>query len=92
MITLPTNRSISKIDATCEIHMAACLLKNKLMHYVHHHEANLNVSITRLLNYNNAIIIYLDNIATIQWQIYVRKCNKLPHNYMFIYVSSFSFF
>ena len=83
MITLPTNQSISKIDATCEIHTAACLLKNKLKYYVYHHEADLSVNITQLLN--NAVI-YLDNIATIQWQIYVRKCNKLLRIYLYMYL------
>ena len=70
MITLPNNRSASKIDATCEIYTAAFLLKNKLIYYVHHHEANLSVKVTRLLD---NVLINLDVITTIQWQIYVRK-------------------
>ena len=81
MIALPNNQ-LSKINATCEIYTAAFLLKSKLTYYVHHHEANFSVEAARLID---NVLIYLDIIITIQWQIYVRIHNKYIPLQLFIF-------
>ena len=70
MITSPNNQPVCKINATCEIYTVASLLKNELMHYVCHHGADLSVSVTELLE---DVVDYLNDITTIQLEIYVRK-------------------
>lgn len=70
MITSPNNQSVSKFDATCEIHTVASLLENKLMHYICHHGANLSVRVSQLVV---KVLYYLSAITTIQLEIYVRK-------------------
>ena len=61
---------LSNVNATCEIYTAAILLKNKLMHTMFYQETNVSVNAIRLFE---SALVYLDSIAAILWQIYVRK-------------------
>lgn len=74
-------KTLNKIDATCEIYTAAIQLKTKLMHYNRNNVGNkrsidVHNNITKLFD---KVLIYLDIITTIQWQIYVRKSNVDVH-------------
>ena len=84
-MTTLRNNQLSKINATCEIYTAAFILKSKLMYmyYVHHHETNFSVKAARLID---NVLIYLDIIITIQWQIYVRMHNKYIPLQLFIFI------
>ena len=73
MTSVKKELSLSKDNATCEIYTIAILLKTKLKHYAFHHINNINVNIIRLFT---SAISYLDTVATIQWQIYVRNYTK----------------
>ena len=70
MTSLRKKLSLSKENATCEIYTAAILLQIKLKHYVFHHTTKISVNVIRLFA---SALSHLDSIATIQWQIYVRK-------------------
>ena len=70
MTSLKQNLSLSKDNATCEIYTAAVLLKTKLKHYVFHNTTKISVNAIRLFA---SAFSQLHSIATIQWQIYVRK-------------------
>ena len=84
MTSLRNNLSLSNENATCEIYTTAILLKIKLKHYVFHHITNISVNVIRLFA---SAISHLHSIATIQWQIYVRKYkNLILRIYIYIYM------
>ena len=86
MTSLRNNLSLSNEDATCEIYTTAILLKIKLKHYVFDHITNISVNVIRLFA---SAISHLHSIATIQWQIYVRKYKNLilrVYIYMCVYI------